>query len=89
MMIFLPTVSDYDTFLFGQGDHHRIYEKLRYPREINGVRGLLEVWALLKRVAWGQLQPMDGRIHQMRMLEVPGFGSCSYRASPWRPTARR
>lgn len=73
---FLPTVSDYDTFLFGQGDHHRIYEKLGcHPREINGVRGAsFAVWApSAKRVSVvGSFNQWDGRIHQMRMLGSSG-----------------
>jgi len=73
---FLPTLSDYDTFLFNEGSHHRIYEKLGCQvREINGVRGAsFAVWApSAKRVSVvGSFNQWDGRIHQMRMLGSSG-----------------
>jgi len=73
---FLPTVSDYDTYLFNQGNHHRIYEKLGcHLREINGVKGAsFAVWApSAQRVSVvGSFNQWDGRIHQMRMLGSSG-----------------
>src|SRR5437588_10632056 len=44
----LPTIfSDFDLYLFGQGKHHRIYQKMgAHPVTINGVEGLhFAVWA--------------------------------------------
>lgn len=73
---FLPTVSDYDTYLFNQGNHHRIYEKLGcHLREVNGVKGAsFAVWApSAQRVSVvGSFNQWDGRIHQMRMLGSSG-----------------
>ena len=44
---FLPTLTDYDLYLFNSGDHHRIYDKLgSHAFEVNGVRGVqFAVWA--------------------------------------------
>jgi len=73
---FLPTLSDYDTYLFNRGNHHRIYEKLGcHMREINGIKGAsFAVWApCAKRVSVvGSFNQWDGRIHQMRMLGSSG-----------------
>ncbi|HOK43627.1 MAG TPA: 1,4-alpha-glucan branching enzyme, partial [Thermoclostridium caenicola] len=73
---FLPTVSDYDTYLFNQGNHHCIYEKLGcHLREVNGVKGAsFAVWApSAQRVSVvGSFNQWDGRIHQMRMLGSSG-----------------
>ena len=44
----LPTIfSDFDLYLFGQGKHYRIYEKMgAHPVNKNGVEGLhFAVWA--------------------------------------------
>jgi len=44
----LPTIfSDFDLYLFGQGKHYRIYEKMgAHPININGVEGVhFAVWA--------------------------------------------
>ena len=73
---FWPTISDYDLYLFNQGNHHRIYEKLgAHPREINGVKGTsFCVWAPhAKRVSVvGTFNQWDGRRHQMRMMGSSG-----------------
>jgi len=73
---FWPTISDYDLYLFNQGNHHRIYEKLgAHIREINGVSGVsFGVWAPeAKRVSVvGDFNQWDGRRHQMRMLGSSG-----------------
>lgn len=39
--------SDYDLYLFGQGKHYRLYEKMgAHPRAVNGVEGVnFAVWA--------------------------------------------
>jgi 1,4-alpha-glucan branching enzyme len=73
---FWPTISDYDLYLFNQGNNHRIYEKLgAHPREINGVKGTsFCVWAPhAKRVSVvGTFNQWDGRRHQMRMMGSSG-----------------
>src|SRR5690242_3158120 len=40
-------LSDYDLYLFGQGKHYQIYEKMgAHPRTVNGVAGVnFAVWA--------------------------------------------
>ena len=40
-------LSDYDLYLFGQGKHYQIYEKMgAHPRTVNGVAGInFAVWA--------------------------------------------
>jgi 1,4-alpha-glucan branching enzyme len=42
-----PYLSDYDTFLFKQGNHYRLYRKMGgHPVDMNGVSGtLFSVWA--------------------------------------------
>src|SRR5258708_12776193 len=39
--------NDFDLYLFGQGKHYRIYEKMgAHPRTVNGVEGVnFAVWA--------------------------------------------
>lgn len=43
----LSIFSDFDLYLFGQGKHYRIYEKMgAHPRTLNGVEGVnFAVWA--------------------------------------------
>lgn len=73
---FWPTISEYDLYLFNQGNNHRIYEKLGcHICEIEGVKGAsFGVWApSAKRVSVvGSFNQWDGRIHQMRMLGSSG-----------------
>lgn len=73
---FWPTISDYDLYLFNQGNHHRIYEKLgAHIREVNGVEGVsFCVWAPeAKRVSVvGEFNQWDGRRHQMRIMGSSG-----------------
>ncbi|MCX7771863.1 MAG: 1,4-alpha-glucan branching protein GlgB [Clostridia bacterium] len=73
---FWPTVSDYDLYLFNQGNHHRIYEKLGcHLCENSGVRGAsFAVWApSAQRVSVvGSFNGWDGRVHQMRMMGSSG-----------------
>ena len=73
---FWPTISDYDLYLFNQGNHHRIYERLgAHIREIDGVYGAsFCVWApKAKRVSVvGEFNQWDGRRHQMRMMGSSG-----------------
>lgn len=63
-------LTDYDIHLFGEGNHHRIYEKLgAHVIEQNGVKGVyFAVWAPNARnvSVLGDFNSWDGREHQMR-----------------------
>ncbi|MFH2100081.1 MAG: 1,4-alpha-glucan branching protein GlgB, partial [Pseudomonadota bacterium] len=67
---FDPVISEYDLFLFNQGNHYEIYEKLgAHTVSHQGVDGVLfAVWApSARRVSVvGELNQWDGRRHQMR-----------------------
>jgi 1,4-alpha-glucan branching enzyme len=67
---FLPVLTDFDLYLFGQGNHYKIYEKLgAHPYRHQGVSGVLfGVWApSASRVSViGDFNQWDGRRHQMR-----------------------
>jgi 1,4-alpha-glucan branching enzyme len=73
---FLPTVGETDLFLFGQGNEHRIYEKLGAQlRVVDGVHGTgFAVWAPdAKRVSVvGSFNNWDGRRYPMRSLGASG-----------------
>lgn len=73
---FWPTISDYDLYLFNQGNHHRIYEKLGCHLCVhNGVAGAsFAVWApSAQRVSVvGSFNQWDGRIHPMRRMGSSG-----------------
>ena len=74
---FPPTVSDYDKYLFGAGNHYEIYNKLGANIcEINGTEGVsFAVWAPnAKSVSIiGSFNYWDGRSAQMRMLGNSGI----------------
>lgn len=74
---FMPVLTDLDLYLFGEGTHYRIYEKLgAHPMEIQGVEGVLfAVWAPnAKRVSVvGDFNGWDGRRHGMRILGDSGI----------------
>ena len=74
---FLPTLGEVDTYLFGQGNELRIYEKLGSKlRIIDGVRGTsFAVWAPnAQRVSVvGSFNNWDGRVHPMRSLGPSGI----------------
>jgi 1,4-alpha-glucan branching enzyme len=63
---FLPTVSDDDLFLFGKGDHRRLYDKLGAQLLlVDGVAGTsFAVWAPnAQRVSVvGDFNGWDGRV---------------------------
>ncbi|ASC70445.1 1,4-alpha-glucan branching enzyme [Halomicronema hongdechloris C2206] len=67
-----PLLTDYDIYLFGEGNHHRIYEKMgAHPVEVDGVAGVyFSVWAPNARNVSiiGDFNQWDGRKHQMRRL---------------------
>lgn len=74
---FEPTVTEYDRYLFGVGNHYRIYEKLgAHPKKINGVEGVaFGVWAPnAKSVSVvGNFNNWDGRRNMMRILDKSGI----------------
>ena len=74
---FMPTLTDFDIYLFNAGDHHRIYEKLGAHRaEVNGVGGVqFAVWApAAKSVSVvGDFNGWDRRKHAMRVLGSSGI----------------
>ncbi|RCK80144.1 MAG: 1,4-alpha-glucan (glycogen) branching enzyme, GH-13-type [Candidatus Ozemobacter sibiricus] len=78
---FLPTLGEMDTYLFNEGNHHQIYEKLGahlrvvryYDLSIGGIA--FSVWAPnAKRVSViGDFNHWDGRRHVMRSLGSSGI----------------
>ena len=74
---FLPTVTDFDTYLFNAGEHHRAYEKLgAHLSVINGVGGIhFAVWAPGARSVSviGDFNNWDRRSHAMRVLGSSGI----------------
>ncbi len=68
---FLPVLSEYDIYLFNQGTHHHVYDKLgAHHVTLGDVRGThFAVWAPnAKRVSVvGAFNNWDGRNHPMRM----------------------
>jgi 1,4-alpha-glucan branching enzyme len=73
---FLPTLTDYDLYLFNAGDHHRIYEKLgAHYAEVAGIGGVqFAVWAPNARSVSviGDFNHWDRRKHAMRVLGASG-----------------
>jgi 1,4-alpha-glucan branching enzyme len=69
-------LGDYDLYLFGEGNHTRIYEKLgAHPMRIGSVDGVhFAVWAPnARRVSVvGDFNRWDGRVHPMRSLGASG-----------------
>jgi len=67
-------LTEFDLHLFGEGNHHRIYEKLgAHPIELDGVKGVyFAVWAPNARNVslLGDFNHWDGRKHQMRKGET-------------------
>jgi 1,4-alpha-glucan branching enzyme len=65
-----PLLTEYDRYLFAEGNHQRIYEKLgAHPTTIDGVNGVyFAVWAPNARNVSiiGDFNFWDGRQHQMR-----------------------
>ncbi len=73
---FLPTVSEEELYLFGEGNEHRIYTKLgAHVRDVEGVPGVsFAVWApSARRVSVvGNFNHWDGRYFPMRSLGASG-----------------
>jgi 1,4-alpha-glucan branching enzyme len=69
-------ISDYDLYLFGEGKHTRIYDKLgAHVIHLGGVDGThFAVWAPnAERVSVvGDFNGWDGRVHPMRTLGASG-----------------
>jgi len=67
-----PRFSDFDVYLFGEGNHHRIYEKLgAHATAIDGVAGVyFAVWAPHARTVAvvGDFNGWNGSGHAMRLL---------------------
>ncbi|HEX6974922.1 MAG TPA: 1,4-alpha-glucan branching protein GlgB [Vicinamibacterales bacterium] len=69
-------ITDYDLYLFGEGRHTRIYERLgAHPMRIGEAAGVhFGVWAPnAERVSVvGDFNAWDGRVHPMRTLGASG-----------------
>jgi len=74
---FNPIISDLDRYLFNQGTHYKIYEKLgSHPMTVDGVKGILfAVWAPNAKCVSvvGSFNDWDGRRHPMRCLGDSGI----------------
>lgn len=74
---FLPSISDEDLYLIGEGNHHHSYDKLgSHVRILNGVTGIaFTVWAPnAKRVSVvGDFNHWDGRYYPMRSMGASGI----------------
>jgi 1,4-alpha-glucan branching enzyme len=70
-------ISSLDRYLFAEGKHYQIFDKLgAHPMEIDGVKGTyFAVWAPRARAisVVGDFNMWDGRLHPMRILEVSGI----------------
>ncbi|MBN1847032.1 MAG: 1,4-alpha-glucan branching protein GlgB [Deltaproteobacteria bacterium] len=73
---FSPVISDYDLYLYNQGNHYEIYNRLgAHPWLHQGISGVLfAVWApSATRVSViGDFNQWDGRRHQMRVRGSSG-----------------
>lgn len=74
---FSSFITEADCYLFGNGIHYQIYEKLgAHPMELDGVYGTyFAVWAPhAKRVSLvGDMNMWDGRVYPMRRREDMGI----------------
>ncbi len=73
---FLPSLGELDIYLFREGRHERLWERLgAHAREIDGARGVaFAVWAPAARgvSVVGDWNRWDGRIHAMRNVGYSG-----------------
>ena len=73
---FRRILSDFDLYLFGEGNHTRIYDKLgAHPLDVGGTMGVhFSVWApnALRVSVVGDFNIWDGRVHPMRSLGASG-----------------
>ena len=69
-------ITDYDLYLFGEGNHTRIHDKLgAHPMTIGSTEGVhFAVWApnATRVSVVGDFNGWDGRVHPMRRLGVSG-----------------
>ena len=69
-------ISDYDLYLFGEGNHTRIYDALgAHPRRVGSTEGVhFAVWApnAVRVSVVGDFNAWDGRVHPMRQLASSG-----------------
>ena len=74
---FPPLLSDYDRYLFGQGENQKIYLKLgAHRRRINGVSGVnFAVWApnCYKIAVIGDFNRWDPRTHALENINDSGI----------------
>ncbi len=74
---FPQTLSDFDIYLLGEGNHLRAFDKLgAHPLVIDGIRGVhFAVWApnALRVSVVGNFNHWDGRRHPMRCLGSTGI----------------
>jgi len=74
---FLPTIGEFDQYLWNEGRHERIQDYLgAHPRVIDGVAGVsFAVWAPSAAgvSVVGDFNRWDGRIHAMRVLGSSGI----------------
>jgi 1,4-alpha-glucan branching enzyme len=72
-----PFITDYDLYLFGEGNHTRIYDRLgAHPTTVDGVEGVhFAVWApnATRVSVVGDFNNWDGRTHLMRPLGSSGI----------------
>jgi 1,4-alpha-glucan branching enzyme len=68
-----PLLTDFDIYLFNEGNHHSIYEKMgAHPITVDGTAGVyFAVWAPNARnvSVVGNFNGWDGRKHQMRKIQ--------------------
>src|SRR5687768_11675560 len=73
----MTLITDYDLYLFGEGNHTSIYEKLgAHPVRQDGVEGVhFAVWApnADRAAVVGDFNGWDGRSHRMGMLGSSGI----------------
>ncbi len=69
---FDPVITDFDGYIFGEGKHYKIFDKLgAHVETIDGVKGTrFAVWAPNARSVSvvGSFNMWDGRLHTMRLL---------------------
>jgi 1,4-alpha-glucan branching enzyme len=69
-------ISDYDLYLFGEGNHTRIYDRLgAHPLKVGYTEGVhFAVWAptATRAAVVGDFNEWDGRVHAMRQLGASG-----------------
>ncbi|MDA8164212.1 MAG: 1,4-alpha-glucan branching enzyme [Desulfobacteraceae bacterium] len=74
---FPPLLTEFDRYLFNNGTHYELYEKMgAHPAEVQGIGGVVfRVWApaAVRVSVLGNFNDWDGRVHQMRCLGSSGI----------------